>query len=74
MTPTTRAQREALYALFCRSYPVEAFNIETRRLLYRGFRGHFRCQGTEAGGYLGGYNIAETWPKWYGIEPDGHIS
>ena len=76
MIATTRAQREALYQLFCRTYPEGGtLDIKLRRRLYRALRGHFRTVPSFGSQYLGGYNVllAEPFRIYYGIEADGHI-
>ena len=68
MKPTTRAQREACYAIFCRSYPEPSFNGWARRRMYREFRKRFHMFPSFGSHYLGG----EWNGMFYGIEPDGY--
>lgn len=65
---TTRAQREALWRLFCRDYDpsYESGTILLRR--YRAFRRKFRFAGLGSDRYLFG----QLWGMWLGIERDGY--
>lgn len=65
MRTTTRAQREAVFKVFCRDNPDATLKTPATRAAYRAFRRGFRRY---TGGYIGG-----MWKGMFlGIETDGY--